>query len=53
MTVALYARRKDWPLQDLTVPLRHSRVHAWIALNAKQRKATSIASTGSSVSRET
>ena len=28
MTVALYARRKGWPLQDITVRLRHSRVHA-------------------------
>ena len=28
MTVALYARRKQWPLNDVTVLLRHSRVHA-------------------------
>ena len=28
MTVALYARRKGWPLQDVTVHLSHSRVHA-------------------------
>ena len=28
MTVALYARRKQWPLQDVTVRLRHSRIHA-------------------------
>jgi uncharacterized OsmC-like protein len=28
MTVALYARRKGWPLQDVTVHLRHSKVHA-------------------------
>ena len=28
MTVALYARRKGWPLQEVTVNLRHSRVHA-------------------------
>jgi putative redox protein len=28
MTVALYARRKDWPLQEVTVRLRHSREHA-------------------------
>ncbi len=28
MTVALYARRKGWPLQEVTVRLRHSRVHA-------------------------
>jgi putative redox protein len=28
MTVALYARRKNWPLERVTVRLRHSRVHA-------------------------
>ncbi len=28
MTVAMYARRKQWPLQRVTVHLRHSRVHA-------------------------
>ena len=28
MTVAMYARRKQWPLEDVTVRLRHSRVHA-------------------------
>jgi uncharacterized OsmC-like protein len=28
MTVALYARRNQWPLQHVTVRLRHSRVHA-------------------------
>ena len=28
MTIALYARRKQWPLDDVTVRLRHSRVHA-------------------------
>ena len=28
MTVALYARRKGWPLLDVTVHLRYSRVHA-------------------------
>ena len=28
MTVALYARRKGWLLRDVTVRLRHSRVHA-------------------------
>jgi putative redox protein len=28
MTVALYARRKGWPLQEVAVHLRHSRVHA-------------------------
>jgi uncharacterized OsmC-like protein len=28
MTVALYARRKGWPLEAVTVRLRHSKVHA-------------------------
>ena len=28
MTVALYARRKQWPLQEITVRLRHERIHA-------------------------
>jgi uncharacterized OsmC-like protein len=28
MTVALYARRKGWPLQEVTVRLWHSRIHA-------------------------
>ena len=28
MTVALYARRKQWPLEAVTVRLRHSKVHA-------------------------
>jgi putative redox protein len=28
MTVALYARRKGWPLEAVTVRLRHSRIHA-------------------------
>ncbi len=27
MTVSLYARRKQWPLEDVTVTLRHSKVH--------------------------
>jgi putative redox protein len=28
MTVAMYARHKQWPLDRVTVRLRHSRVHA-------------------------
>lgn len=28
MTVALYARRKEWPLEQVTVRLRHDRIHA-------------------------
>lgn len=28
MTISLYARRKQWPLESVTVRLRHSKVHA-------------------------
>ena len=28
MTVALYARRKQWPLEAVQVKLRHAKVHA-------------------------
>ena len=28
MTVAMYARRKRWPLEAVTIKLRHSRIHA-------------------------
>ena len=28
MAVALYARRKQWPLEGVTVTLAHSRIHA-------------------------
>jgi putative redox protein len=28
MTLALYARRKQWPLAAVTVRLQHSRIHA-------------------------
>ena len=28
MTLGIYARRKQWPLESVTVRLRHSRVHA-------------------------
>jgi putative redox protein len=28
MTVSIYARRKSWPLDAVTIRLRHSRVHA-------------------------
>ena len=27
-TVGLYARKRKWPLEDVTVSLRHSRIHA-------------------------
>ena len=28
MTVGLFARRKNWPLKDISVSLRHARIHA-------------------------
>jgi putative redox protein len=28
MTVGMYARRKEWPLQEVTVYLRHSKIYA-------------------------
>ena len=28
MTIALYARRKGWPLEEVTVRLEHSKIHA-------------------------
>lgn len=28
MTISMYARRKEWPLESVTVRLRHSKVHA-------------------------
>jgi putative redox protein len=28
MTIAMYARRKGWPLDDVTVRLRHAKIHA-------------------------
>jgi len=28
ITVGMYARRKGWPLQEVTVNLRHSKIHA-------------------------
>jgi putative redox protein len=28
MTIGLYARKRNWPLEDITVALRHSRIHA-------------------------
>ena len=44
MTVAMYARRKKWPLGRVTAHLRHSRVHAedCVACEAQDAKITVI-----------
>jgi putative redox protein len=44
MTVAMYARRKQWPLKRVTVHLRHSRVHAedCVACETQDAKLTVI-----------
>jgi len=28
MTIGLYARKRGWPLEDITISLRHSKIHA-------------------------
>ena len=28
MTIGLYARKRKWPLEDITVSLRHEKIHA-------------------------
>ena len=37
MTVGLYARRKGWPLQNITVRLRHSKIHAVDCANCETK----------------
>ena len=37
MTVALYARRKQWPLESVKVRLRHSKVHAEDCVDIKTK----------------
>ncbi len=37
MTVALYARRKQWPLQEVSVRLHHSRIHAEDCANCETK----------------
>jgi putative redox protein len=39
MTVALYARRKQWPLEAVTVTLRHAKVYAADCENCEQKDA--------------
>ena len=37
MTAALYARRKSWPLESVTVRLRHNRIHAEDCANCETK----------------
>ena len=39
MTIAMYARRKQWALERVTVRLRHSRVHAEDCADCETRPA--------------
>jgi len=38
MTLALYARRKQWPLEAVTVRLEHSKIHAEDCANCENPK---------------
>ena len=38
MTVALYARRKSWPLEAVTVRLRHGRIHETDCANCETKE---------------
>src|SRR5882724_9995600 len=38
MTVGMYARRKAWPLESVTVRLRHSRIHATDCADCETRE---------------
>jgi uncharacterized OsmC-like protein len=40
MTVALYARRKGWPLEAVTVRLRHSKIHAADCADCETKEGT-------------
>lgn len=38
MTLGVYARRKEWPLESVTVRLRHSRIHAVDCANCETKE---------------
>jgi putative redox protein len=40
MTIAMYARRKHWPLESVTVRLSHSKVHAADCVDADTKVGT-------------
>jgi len=42
MTISLYARRKGWPLEEVTVLLSHSKIYAADVPSAKPEKERSI-----------
>ncbi|HZF48986.1 MAG TPA: OsmC family protein [Polyangiaceae bacterium] len=37
MTLAIYARRKQWPLEGVTVRLRHAKIHAGDCLDCETK----------------
>jgi putative redox protein len=39
MTVGMYARRKGWPLEKVTVNLRHSKIHASDCADCEKKEA--------------
>jgi uncharacterized OsmC-like protein len=38
MTVALYARRREWPLVEVSVRLKHSKIHAEDCANCETKE---------------
>ena len=40
MTLGLYARRKSWPLEEVIVHLRHSKIHAADCADCVTREAS-------------
>ncbi len=38
MTVALYARRREWPLREVSVRMRHSKIHAEDCANCETKE---------------